>query len=78
MSGLLAMALGLAGVAYAAWPWLRRRPWTPPADGGEVRHDEDMGDYVNALRDWSLAAGEVEAESPVSVASSPTTGVEDE
>lgn len=78
MSGLLAMALGLAAAAYVAWPWLWRRPWRPPADGGDVRHDEDLGEYVNAIRDWSLAAGEIDVENPADVAAAPTAGGEDE
>lgn len=59
MSGLLALLLGLAGVAYAAWPLLNGRPWAPPARRHEALLAEEVEDFVNALRDWSAAAGEV-------------------
>lgn len=53
----MALVLGLAAVGYAAWPWLKRRTWAPPAVDPEARRETEA--YVNALRDWSIAAGEI-------------------
>jgi hypothetical protein len=80
MIGLTAVVLCLSGVAYAAWPWLRRRGrLSAPAISGqrerELRHEEEREEYVKALRDWSLAAGEVEVESLAAVERAPTEEV---
>jgi hypothetical protein len=59
VSGLLALLICLAGVVYAAWPWLRGRAWRVPTDEDEVRVGEDMDSIEKALREWSVAAGEI-------------------
>lgn len=78
MSGLIALVLGLAAVAYAAWPWLKRRSSVPLRFRPEVRRAEELEDYVNALRDWSIAAGEVRAGDSDDVEGAPMARLEDD
>lgn len=78
MSGLVALLLGLIGVVYAAWPWLRGRPLPWAAGGCEIRAGEERDSLVRALRDWSLAAGEVRNGHLEGVEITPSAEVEDE
>ncbi|MGD8697949.1 MAG: hypothetical protein PVJ43_01580 [Gemmatimonadales bacterium] len=62
MIGLLALLLGLTGVVYAAWPWLRGSEWPTPAHPPEVGAGADVDHVERALRAWSAAAGELGVE----------------
>lgn len=63
MIGLVALLLGLTAVLYAAWPWLRGSDWPTLADPVEVGAGAETDDVEKALRAWSVAAGEIGAES---------------
>ncbi len=78
MSGLVAILLGLTGVVYAVWPWLCRQA-QPLAHGEpEVRAGEELESVVKALRDWSVAAGEIRVEELAAIDGKPHAEVGDE
>ena len=77
MSGLVAVLLGLTGVVYAVWPWLRGQA-LPLAHGEpEVCAGEELDSVVKALRDWSVAAGEMRVEELAAVDGKPHAEVGD-
>lgn len=78
MSAAVAVLLGLLAVLYAVWPLLSGggvRPLGGPRSGSQ---DADAETYMRALREWSLAAGEIQAEAMVSAQDGPAKGIEHE
>ncbi len=78
MSGLVAVLLGLTGVVYAVWPWLRGRARPSLDDAREVRAGEELDSIVKALREWSVAAGEVGIEALEAIERAPRAEVRGE
>ncbi len=65
MSALAAIGLGLLALGYAVWPVVQKRQIpmldSDPHDGDPAAHADDEGD---ALRAWSVAAGELARAAP--------------
>lgn len=77
MSAFIAVLLGLLAVLYALWPLLRQKE----VRCGALRSDSravEAETYVRAVRDWSLAAGEIQAEETISAQDGPAEGIEHE
>jgi hypothetical protein len=67
MAALLAVAAGLAGVAYASWPLLGARPLRDLSESPRVWDADVLQAEANALRAWSVAAGERQADAVATV-----------
>jgi hypothetical protein len=78
MSASVAVLLGLLAVLYAVWPLLRHTEVRPLGASRSGSEDVDAETCVRAMRDWSLAAGETQAEETISAQDSPAEGIEHE
>jgi hypothetical protein len=78
MSALVAVLLGLLAVLYAVWPLLRGKGVRPLAASRSFSHVDAETWCVRAIRDWSLAAGEIQAEEGVSAQDAPARRIEHE
>jgi hypothetical protein len=78
MSAAVAVLLGLLAVLYSVWPLFRQRGVRPLASSRSGSLDVDAETCVRALRKWSMAAGEIQAEERVSAQDGPAEGTEHE
>lgn len=58
MTTILAIVLGIAGIGYAIWPSLRGAHDGPLTEELSTRQLDDLEAAAQALRGWSVAAGE--------------------
>jgi hypothetical protein len=71
VSALFAVLLGLLAVLYAVWPLLRGQGARPLGASRSFSQDVDAETCVRAMREWSLAAGEIQAEERFSAQDAP-------